>query len=117
MTREEYEEICSKYTEFLIINNMGSCYIKKSVDINHQYPVYAKVADWFSETDNPNITSQTWAECGYDKNLDIVCTNTFCLETKDKYKFDENLQLFVKNYKNALIEFKKEQIKKEFENG
>ena len=117
MTREEYEEICSKYSEFLIITNMGSCYIKKSFgDKNGPSPCY-KVADWFSETNSTNITSQTWPNCDYKESLDTLCTHTFCLVTKDKYKFDENLQLFVKNYKNALIEFKKEQIKKEFENG
>lgn len=117
MTREEYEEICSKYSEFIILTRMGAGYIKKSIGDEFNKTGYSnayKVTDWFSEYDEENITSQTWCDC--ELCNEKIYTNMRCLTTKDKYKFDENLQLFIKNYKNALIELKKEKIKKEFEN-
>lgn len=115
MTRKEYEEICSKYSEFIILTRMGAGYIKKAIKDNYGYVAYFKVTNWFGD-DEENITSQTWCDCEVFYEKSNVRTTTHCLTTKDKYKFDENLQLFVKNYKNAFIELKKEKIKKEFEN-
>lgn len=119
MTRKEYEEICSKYSEFIILTRMGAGYIKNPIGDKSNKTRYInayKVTDWFGD-DEEDITCQTWCECALFNEKSDICTNLLCLSTKDKYKFDENLQLFVKNYKNALIELKKEKIKKEFENG
>ena len=92
MTRDEYEEVCKKYPDYLNLTGSGTCYIKGAAT----FGLY-EVTDIIYEgcvLDN-KVIGKVWYKC----------------YSPDKKKIQE----FIKNYKKVKVKLKQINLNKDFE--
>jgi hypothetical protein len=113
MTREEYREICSKYSAYLKLCGDDSCYIRGCVDLAEY-----QVTDFSYDLDERIITDRTigkvYINCFCTDSNEIMTTAT-CMKTKDKNEFEKYILMFIKNYKIAKMNLKIKDLNKDFE--
>lgn len=110
MTEKEYIEVCNKYSDYLVCNPSNKCYYinrgaRTEIDADFQITNFGyEGGDGFGEV---------YPHCHF-VDTDIVSALKPFYKTKDKSYFEKKLQLYVKNYKQLLIDLKKEEISKDF---
>jgi len=111
MTEKEYIEVCNKYSEYLVYNPSNECYYinrgeRTEIDADFQITN-------FGFDDSGDGYGEVYPHC-YFVDTDIVSALNPYYKTKDKIYFEKKLQLYIKNYKQLLIDLKKEEINKDF---
>jgi hypothetical protein len=111
MTEKEYIEVCNKYSEYLVYNPVNQCYYMnrgERTEIDADFQITN-----FDFDDNGVGYGEVYPHC-YFEGKDIVSALNPFYKTKDKRYFEKKLQLYIKNYKQLLIDLKKEEINKDF---
>ena len=111
MTEKEYIEVCNKYSEYLVYNPTNQCYYinrgeRTEIDADFQITN-------FGFDDSGDGFGEVYPHC-YFEGKDIVSALNPYYKTKDKRYFEKKLQMYIKNYKQLLIDLKKEEINKDF---
>jgi len=118
MTKEEYDEVCKKYSEFIYTIGDGSTgYIRCDAVVlkypRSQYQVCYLGFECLS--DKTPTVAKVYTDCFIFGNDSVLTKNQPCYTTKDKDEFEKYLLMFIQNYKNILVDIKKNQIEKDFE--
>ena len=114
MTRDEYEEVCKKFPDYLNLTGSGSCYIKGAPT----FGLY-QVTDIAYEdriVDFNKVIGKIWYKCYYStvqKNIQTV--PRFCYYANTKEEFEKKIQEFIENYKKVQVEVKQINLNKDFE--
>jgi hypothetical protein len=117
MTREEYDEVCKKYSTFIYTTVAGTGYIRCDDVMLHIPRSQYQVCDlsWDSKTGEFTPTvAKVFTDCFIFGKDSVLTKNTPCYSTKDKDEFEKYLLMFIQNYKKILVDIKKNQIEKDF---
>ncbi|MBO7692296.1 MAG: hypothetical protein J6T10_06635 [Methanobrevibacter sp.] len=116
MTKEEYEKICKKYSEFIYTSGDGTGYIRCDAVLKYprgQYQVCALVWDYDTGETTPTV-AKVFTECFIFGKDGVLTKNQPCYRTKDKDEFEKCLLMFIQNYKKILVDIKKNQVEEDF---
>lgn len=111
MTREEYIEVCSKYSEYLNMTGSGDCYIKGAITMC-EYQV--TTVTYEDIVDSNKVIGKIWHKCYSPDKKTIQTEPKFCYYAHTKEAFETAIQEFIENYKKCLVELKKQNIEKDF---
>jgi hypothetical protein len=118
MTREEYDEVCKKYSTFIYTTRVGAGYIR-CADVMLKYPrSQYQVCDlsWdYCSGENTPTLARVFTDCFIFGNDCVLTKNLPCYTTKNKDEFEKYLLMFIQNYKKILVDIKKNQIEEDFE--
>lgn len=111
MTEKEYIEVCNKYSEYLVYNRTNQCYYinrgeRTEIDADFQITN-------FGFDDSGDGYGEVYPHC-YFEGKDIVSALKPFYKTKDKKRFEKNIQMYIKNFKKLMVDLKKEEINKDF---
>ena len=113
MTKEEYLDVCLKYKDIIVLNTENDAFYIKCEDTSKYFDADFQVT-FFYYDDNDVGFGEVYSYCQVDDDNKIVT----CLKphhtTKDVKRFEQNLQLFIKSYKQALVDIKKYDLEKDF---
>lgn len=116
MTREEYDKICNKYSEFIYTTGDGTGYIRSEAELRYprsQYQVCAFGWDLDAGEITPTV-AKVFTNCFIFGKDGILTKNQPCYTTKDKDEFEKYLLMFIQNYKKILVDIKKNQVEDDF---
>ncbi|MBR4315750.1 MAG: hypothetical protein IKP65_02085 [Alphaproteobacteria bacterium] len=111
MTEQEYLDVCNKYSDYLVYNRENMCYYinrGERTEIDTDFQVTN-----FNYDDNGYGYGEVYPHC-YFEGHDIVSALHPFYKTMDINYFEKKLQLYIKNYKQLLVDLKKEEINKDF---
>lgn len=109
MTKDEYIEVCSKYSEYLCLTDNGVCYIKGAIKLSENQVTAVE----YDSIDDNKIKGKVWTEC-YITNIGNIHTTWNSSRASNKEDFEFYIQKFIENYKKCVIELKKKNIEKDF---
>ena len=118
MTKEEYDEVCKKYSAFIYTSYGGTAGYIRCADVilkypRSQYQVCSLGRDGFTE--NTPLVATVFTDCFIFGKDSVLTKNQPCYTTKNKDEFEKYLLMFIQNYKKILVDIKKNQIEKDFE--
>lgn len=112
MTRDEYEEICKKFPDYLNLTGRGTCYIKGAITIGIFEVTDIVYEDCFG--DNDKVIGKVWYKCYSPDKKTIQTKLKFCYFADTKEEFENKILEFIENYKKVKVELKKYKIEKDF---
>ena len=112
MTRDEYVEVCTKYSDYLNMTGSGDCYIKGAITMGeHQVTTITYEG---GIVDSNKVIGKIWVMChSPDKNT-IQTKAKICYYANTKEEFEKKIQMFIESYKKAKVKLKKQEINKDF---
>lgn len=111
MTEKEYLDVCNKYSDYLVYNRENMCYYINrgvSTEIDSDFQITN-----FGYDDSGDGYGEVYPHC-YFEGKDIVSSLKPYYRTNNIKQFEKNIQLFIKNYKQLMVDLKKEEINKDF---
>jgi hypothetical protein len=111
MTREEYVEVCEKYSDYLNMTGSGDCYIKGAITMG-EYHVTTTTYD--NIVDSNKVIGKIWYKCYSPDKKTIQTKPDGCHYADTKDDFEKYVQMFIENYKKAKVKLKKYEINKDF---
>ena len=120
MTKEEYDEVCKKYSTFIYITDSGTSstgYIR-CADVISKYPRSQYQVCYLGwdrkEGENTPTVAKVFTDCFIFGKDSVLTKNQPCYSTKDKDEFEKYILMFIQNYKKILVDIKKNQIEEDF---
>lgn len=114
MTRDEYEEVCKKYPDYLNMTGSGDCYIKGAITMG-EYQVTTITYEG-GIVDSNKVIGKIWYNCYSPDKKTIQTKPKFCYcYAHTKEDFEKYVQMFIESYKKVKVKLKQENIKKDFE--
>jgi uncharacterized protein YfeS len=110
MTKEEYVEICDKYSAYLVGGAFKNCYY---INYGKGQRIAAAFQVTFFDSDDVDGFGEVYPHC-YDDGNDIVSALEPFYKTKDKKQFEKYILVYIKNFKKSMVDLKKEEISKDF---
>ena len=111
MTRDEYVEVCKKYSDYLNMTGGGDCYIKGAIMMGE----YQVTTITYEEIiDNNKVIGKIWYKCYSPDKKTIQTKPKSCYYAYTKEAFETTIQEFIKNYKKVKVKLKKYELEKDF---
>lgn len=113
MTRNEYIEVCEKYSSYLNMTGSGTCYIKGAITMGEYQVTDITYKDCI--VDGNKVIGKVWYKCYSPDKKTIQTKPQTYYYANTKEDFEKKIQKFIENYKKEKVKLKNADIKKDFE--
>jgi hypothetical protein len=112
MTRDEYEEVCKKFPDYLNLTGSGTCYIKGAAT----FGLY-EVTDIIYEgcVLDDKVIGKVWYKCYSPDKKTIQTRSKICYNANTKEEFEKKIQEFIESYKKVQVKLKQINLNKDFD--